>query len=198
MLEKIKKEYESCNKCSNCINNKKVFGCGNPNAEIMIVGDGPGKADSESGVPFSGPDGELLNKMLSAIGLKREELFFTNTIACLTNEKDRLPSFEETQNCAKRLNSEIIAVKPNIILMIGSISLKHFFGRQSKVAESHGHWFMDLNPPYARYFSLYAPTWVLHATTPGELLSKKRIIWEDLKKFSSELEVANFKIKEDK
>jgi len=196
MMETLKKKYELCNKCEYCINSCKVFGHGNPKADIMVIGEGPGRTECETGVLFTGPAGQLLDKILAAINLKREELYFTNIVACRTNEKNRTPSWIETQNCAERLNEEMNIIKPNIILMLGSPSLKRFFGRSSKVSESHGRWFMDFKPPYARFFSLFHPSWALHSSTADEMKAKKRTIWNDIKKFKDELDITNFNLKE--
>ena len=194
-MKTIKEQYNECTKCDNCINKQKVFGYGNPNADIMIIGDSPGVEDYDSGVPFSGQSGELLDKALSSIGLDKNDLYYTNTIICRTNEKDRTPAREEVSNCADRLDKEISIVKPNVILMVGSQSLKRFFGDDTRVTDSHGRWFLDFRPPYARYFSIMHPSWALHATTEGESTAKKRVIWEDIKVFRDSLETANFTLK---
>ena len=195
MLTKLKEKYSSCDKCTACMNKNKLFGYGNPNADIMIVGEGPGGVEIESGIPFSGPAGQLLDKILASIDIKREDLYFTNTVLCRTNEKNRTPSWDEMQNCADRLDEEINIVKPNVILMVGSPSLKRFFGKDSKVTECHGRWFLDFRPPYARYFSIMHPSWILHASTPGEETAKKRTMWQDIKSFSEDLVVANFELR---
>ena len=197
MLKNLKKEYEACNKCGKCMNSQKVFGSDNPDADIMIVGEGPGEVEVETGVPFTGPAGQLLDKILGAVDIKRESLYYTNTILCRTNEKNRTPSWEEIQNCAERLDKEINIVKPNIIIMVGSPSLKRFFGRDSRVTECHGRWFTDFRPPYARFFCIYHPSWALHSSTPGELKAKKRILWEDIKVFRDTLDITNFTLKRD-
>jgi len=196
-LDNFKEKYKDCNKCTKCMNHFKVFGHGNPNADIMIVGEGPGGADVETGIPFSDKAGQLLDNIIKSIGLKKEELYYTNVVICRTNEKDRTPSWEENQNCAERLTEEINLVRPNIILMVGSPSFKRFFGRDSKVSQGHGHWFIDFKPPYARFFSIMHPSWALHSSTPDELKAKKRVLWDDIKTFRNNLQVTNFSIKED-
>ena len=195
MLKKLNEKYKSCDKCDKCMNKCKVFGHGNPDADIMIVGEGPGGEELESGVPFNGHAGQFLNKILASIDIKREDLYFSNTILCRTNEKNRTPSWDEMQNCADRLDEEINIVRPNVILMVGSPSLKRFFGKDSKVTDSHGRWFLDFRPPYARYFSVMHPSWILHSSTPGEEAAKKRTMWEDMKIFKEDLEVANFELR---
>lgn len=193
-LKSLKEKYNDCNKCKHCINSCKVFGCGNPTADIMIVGEGPGEIECETGIPFTGPAGQLLDNILTAINFKREELYFTNVVLCRTNEKNRTPSWGEIQNCAERLDEEINEVKPNIILMVGSPSLKRFFGRDSRVTKTHGSWFMDFKPPFVRYFSLLHPSWILHSNTEDEMKAKKRTMWEDIKALKEDLEVTNFSL----
>jgi len=176
------------------MNKEKVFGYGNPDADIMIVGEGPGGEEVENGIPFTGPAGKLLDKILSAIEIEREDLYFSNTVLCRTNEKNRTPSWDEMQNCADRLDEEINIVRPNIVLMVGSPSLKRFFGKDSRVTDSHGRWFLDFRPPYARYFSIMHPSWILHSSTEGEQSAKKRTMWQDMKKFAADIEITNFKL----
>ena len=194
-VQNLKEKYNKCNKCDKCMNDCKVFGYGNTNADIMVIGEGPGGEEVESGIPFVGQAGQLLDKILASVNIKREDVYFSNTILCRTNEKNRTPSWDETQNCADRLDEEINLVKPNVILMVGSPSLKRFFGKNSKVTECHGRWFLDFKPPYVRYFSIMHPSWALHSSTEGELSAKKRTLWEDIKIFKSDLEVTNFTLK---
>jgi len=193
-VNKIKEKYDTCSKCSTCMNNYKIYGHGNINADIMVIGEGPGEMECETGIPFTGPAGQLLDKILAAIDLKREDLYYTNVVLCRTNEKNRTPSWSEIENCSERLNEEINEVKPNVILMIGSQSLKRFFGKNSKVTQCHGQWFMDLEPPYARYFSLYHPAWILNSNTEDEMKAKKKTMWTDVLVLAEDLEISNFTI----
>lgn len=197
MTQKMKK-YESCNVCKLCTHTCKVYGHGNPKADIMVIGEGPGSVECETGIPFTGPAGKLLDEMLAAIDIKRDELYFTNIILCKTNDKNRAPSWEESQNCAARLNEEIEAVSPNIILMVGSKCLQRFFGENSKLKECHGHWFMDFKPPFARFFSVHHMNWVLFSNTEEEKQTKKNEIWKDARRFALDLNITNFRLKEKK
>ena len=198
MLESLKKKYEGCNVCKLCLHTCKVYGYGNPNTDIMVVGEGPGRVECETGIPFTGPAGKLMDEIFSAIGLAREKLYFTNVVICRTNEKNRTPSWSEIQNCALRLDEEINIVKPSVIVMLGSPSLQRFFGKDSKVSITHGQWFMDLKPPFAKYFSLMHPSWVLHSNTEEELMAKKKTMWQDVKVLRRDLEILNFSFKEKK
>lgn len=192
------KKYSACNVCKYCTHSCKVYGHGNPKAEIMIVGEGPGKMECETGIPFTGPAGKLMDEMLSAIGLKRDELYFTNIILCKTNEKNRSPSWDEIQNCAGRLDEEIEAVNPNVIIMAGSKSLQRFFGENTKLSDCRGHWFLDFKPPFARFFSIHHMNWALCSNTEEEMQAKKNEMWKDARILKRDLEVANFRIKETK
>ena len=194
-ITNFKNKFNSCSTCDKCSTTTKVFGNGNLNAEIMIIGESPGRDEIESQDPLAGPHGEMLNKALGAVGIKKENLYYTNTILCKTNDKNRAPSWEEIQNCSIRLEEEINIVKPNIILLIGSSSLKRFFGKTSTISENHGRWFMDFKPPYSRFFSIFHPSWVLNAVSEGELKEKKKVIWNDIKTFRKEMEIVNFTLR---
>ena len=176
------------------MNDCKIYGHGNIDADIMVIGEGPGKVECETEIPFTGPAGQLLDKILAAIQLKREDLYYTNIVLCRTNEKNRIPTWNEIQNCSERLDEEVNEVHPNVIILVGSPSLKRFFGQNSKVTESHGQWFMDLKPPYARFFSLLHPSWILHSNTEAEMKAKKSTMWTDIQILSEDLEVANFEL----
>ncbi len=195
MLDAIFAKYGNCNKCNNCISSCKVFGSGNPNAKIMVVGEGPGATEVETKIPFTGASGKLLDEAFRSVGIAREDIYVTNAILCRTNEKNRTPSWEESQNCAVRLDEEMNIVKPNVIVMAGSVSLQRFLGEGALVGESHGSWFMDFKPPYARLFSIRHPAWVLYSNTKEEQEAKMTELKEDMETFKRELSVANFNLK---
>jgi DNA polymerase len=98
-----------------------VKGVGNPKADIMFVGQNPGKDEDEANQPFAGASEKWLNRIIKAIGHKREEVYITNLVKCLTPE-NRLPSDEEIENCIPYLFKEIIEVNPKIIIPLGAVS----------------------------------------------------------------------------
>jgi len=189
--KKLIDQYKGCTLCPNCQNQLKVYGSGNLKAEIAVVGEGPGKDEVAEGAPFVGAAGQLLNKILAAIDLKREDLYFTNAVLCRTDDKNRTPTKTEYTNCRKRLFDELYIVKPHITLLVGSIALKTVMGDDYAIMKSHGQWFTGLSMPCYFYFAILHPAWILHSSTEGETRARKKTMWEDIKEFKSGIEVLN-------
>lgn len=181
--KQIVEKYKDCKKCENSLNDTKIFGQGNLSAKIAVVGEGPGKDEVAELTPFVGAAGQLLDKILSAIDLKREDLFFTNAVLCRTAENNRKPTKQECLNCKQRLFEELSIVKPRFTLLVGATALETILGKEYKISETHGQWFTWLTAPCYFYFSIYHPAWILHSVTEGEKKLKKRTMWEDVKKF---------------
>jgi uracil-DNA glycosylase len=186
--EEIKEKYSGCVICSNVQNGKKVFGSGNLSARVAVVGEGPGKDEVAQLTPFVGPAGKLLNKILLAVGLKRDDIFFTNAILCRTDEKNRTPTRQECLNCRNRLFEELSLVKPRYTLLVGLPALQTIFGNDYKIGEAHGQWHTMLSDPCMLFFSLYHPAWILHSVNEGEEKARKKVMWDDIRKFKTEME----------
>lgn len=187
LLGELKNKYEACTKCCNCQHQVKVFGAGNPSAKIVIVGEGPGQEEVAKLTPFIGPAGQLLELILSKVGLKREDLYFTNTILCRTGSNNRTPTKAEYTNCKTRLFEELSILKPRYVLMTGSTALKTIFGDQYKIMDCHGKWFTHLSYPCFFYYSILHPAWILHSTSDTESKAKKQTMWNDVRKWMKEL-----------
>jgi DNA polymerase len=183
--KQILEKYKDCKLCSNCQNSTKVFGCGNLSAKIAIVGEGPGKDEVSKLIPFVGPAGQLLDKILASIHLRREDLYFTNAVLCRTDDKNRAPTKKECTNCRSRLFEELLLIKPRYTLLVGGTALKTVMGDDYAVMKTHGQWFTNLESPCYFYFSLLHPAWILHSATEGETKLKKKTMWEDIKEFKS-------------
>ncbi len=123
-----------------------VFGEGNPDADIMIVGQGPGVEEDRIGRPFVGPAGEMLERALEEIGLKREEVWITNIIKCRATRLqggrvvDRAPYVKEKKACRPILNAEIEIVQPNVIVCLGAEAAKELIDKDFKITEERGKW----------------------------------------------------------
>ena len=118
---------EACRMCGiGSTRTKSVFGEGNPCAEVMCVGEGPGETEDRLGRPFGGRSGELLDKMLAAIGLAREDVYICNTVKCrptLDNGHrlaNRAPTPDEMKNCRPYLDAQIEIIRPRVILALGA------------------------------------------------------------------------------
>ncbi|EKE19414.1 MAG: Phage SPO1 DNA polymerase-related protein [uncultured bacterium] len=126
-----------CSKCTfRCGASKVVFGDGNPEAEIMFIGEAPGKKEGETGLPFMGSSGRILDKMLESIKLKREDIYITNICKCrLPENRDPLP--EEIHECWPWLEKQIKIIDPKIIITLGRYALNCFLS-EAKISEVHG------------------------------------------------------------
>ena len=136
-LEKLNLEISQCTQCSlraGC--QRVVFGAGNPEAEIMFIGEAPGKKEDKLGVPFMGSTGRILDKMLEGIKIKREDVYLTNICKCRPPEnRDPLP--EEINACSYWLEKQIQIINPIIIVTLGRYALNYFLP-DTKISHVHG------------------------------------------------------------
>lgn len=115
---------------------RAVFGNGNPHAEIVFIGEAPGKKEDETGVPFVGAAGKFLGEMLESITMKREDIYITNIVKYRPPEnRDPLP--EEKEACKDWLHEELNTIAPRLIVFLGRHSMNHFFP-ELKISDAHG------------------------------------------------------------
>ena len=183
-LAALLKQVDACRRCQiGSTRTKVVCGVGNPASRLMIVGEGPGENEDQQGEPFVGRAGELLTKMLAAIGLRREDVFITNTIKCraTTLEGGRLanraPSPEEMSNCREYLDRELSIVKPRVILALGAPAAKSFLGRDFSITRQRGIWYAG--PNGTDLIVTFHPAYILRQTG-GEINAVKKLVWSDL------------------
>lgn len=164
---------EACLKCSRCPlragAKQVVFGRGNPSAEIMFVGEAPGKQEDEIGQPFVGAAGDLLDRIFSAAGINREEVFVTNVAKCRP-PANRFPRPDEVAACRPYLEAQIKLVDPLIIVCLGALATKTLINPEAKITRIRGQWF-------EKHGRRILPTF-----HPAALLrdpAKKRPVWED-------------------
>ncbi len=136
-LERLNKKMSACNNCAlreNC--SSVVFGDGNPEAEIMFIGEAPGKKEDELGIPFVGSTGRILDKRLASIRIEREDVYLTNICKCRPPEnRDPLP--EEVAQCRPWLEKQIAIIQPKIVVTLGKYALNSFMPN-AKISEVHG------------------------------------------------------------
>lgn len=135
---------KKCLNCRNCnlyqTRTKVVFGRGNQNADIMFIGEAPGYYEDQQGLPFVGPAGQLLDKMLAAIGLDREKVYIANIIKCRPpNNRDPHP--EEQKACINYLRNQYLLIQPKIIVCLGRISAKMIIATDFKITKQRGIWY---------------------------------------------------------
>ncbi len=152
---------------------QKVPGVGNQQADLMIIGEGPGMEEDRRGEPFVGRSGQLLDKMLAAIGLQRDQVYITNIVKCRPPD-NRDPKPAEAQACRGYLQAQIDLVAPKVILSVGRISAQNLLGLQQPVGKliQQQHVLPDTSIPLK---VSYHPAYLLR--TP----SAKAIAWNDLK-----------------
>ncbi len=170
--EELEKSIEGCNKCKLCKTRKNiVFGVGNKNADIMLIGEGPGADEDEQGKPFVGKAGKLMDKAFIGLKIKREELYIANIVKCRPPQ-NRNPEQDEAKACIDYLRNQVILVKPKIIVLLGSVALKNILGDEYSITKSRGTW-IEKNG------IMYMPTWHPAALLRDE--TKKIDFWNDLK-----------------
>ena len=150
--QRLSSLYEQWKDCEECTlhegRNTVVFGAGHPNADVMVIGEAPGEKEDRKGWPFIGDSGELLQSMISGVGLVWEDLYVTNVVACRP-PKNRDPTSKEKVACSGRLHEIIYIVDPLIIVTIGKYALNALVGGRSKGIESNqGKLFSSPSPHY--------------------------------------------------
>jgi uracil-DNA glycosylase family 4 len=186
---------DRCRKCAiGATRRNAVYGEGDPCARLMVVGEGPGETEDKLGRPFVGRAGELLDKMLLAIGLPRESVFICNTVKCRptldtgTRLANRPPTPDEMSNCRPYLDEQIEIIRPEVILTLGAPAAKSFMGERFSITKQRGQWFEG--PLGVPVIASFHPAYVLRQTG-GAMNEVKRLVWEDLKQVRDRLEAAS-------
>lgn len=143
-LETLQKEYHNCQRCPALVKSrtKVVFGTGNPQAQVLFIGEAPGANEDKEGIPFCGASGKILEQLLASIDLDRKDVFISNTILCRP-ENNRNPATEEVQNCSDRLDQLIKIIHPKVIVTIGNFATQRILGKTG-VTSIHGKIFTTL------------------------------------------------------
>lgn len=175
-LSGIRAEIGHCCKlCEGCT--QAVFGEGNPAARLMFVGEAPGADEDLQGRPFVGAAGKLLDKIIEAMGLKREDVYITNVVKCRP-PGNRKPEKEEIEACEGFLFREIAVVKPRIIVTLGATPLFSLLRIKDGITRVRGNWYEYQNIPVMPTFH---PAYLLRSP------EKKREVWEDMKQVMAKL-----------
>lgn len=140
--EILKNQCLNCNKCGLCeTRTNVVFGEGNPQAEVMFIGEGPGEQEDLQGKPFVGRSGKLLDSMLESIGLRRSEnIYIANIVKCRP-PKNRDPLPEEQEMCIDWLRNQTALLKPKIIVAVGRIAAQKIIDENIKITKDHGKFY---------------------------------------------------------
>lgn len=139
-LAALAAEAAACRSCKLCEKRRSVvFGTGAANADLMFVGEGPGAEEDAQGLPFVGPAGQLLDRIIGAIGLKREEVYITNTVKCRP-PRNRDPEPDEVAACRRFLDRQIDLVEPKVIVALGRVAGQLLLGTDASLARMRGAW----------------------------------------------------------
>jgi uracil-DNA glycosylase family 4 len=183
---------EACRRCAiGSTRTNSVYGEGDPCAALMVIGEGPGETEDKLGRPFVGRAGELLDKMLGAIDLAREDVFICNTVKCRPTLDDgrrlrnRAPDPQEMKNCRPYLDLQIDIIRPRVILALGAPAAKSFMGEKFSISRQRGQWFEG--PSEIPTIATFHPAYILRQTG-GELNAMKRLVFADLKAVRAKLD----------
>lgn len=149
-LKIIREDLGDCTRCKLHKQGRKqiVFGVGNPKAELMFVGEGPGADEDAQGEPFVGRAGQLLNNMIKAMGLRREDVYIANVVKCRP-PGNRTPERDECETCSPFLMRQIAVIKPKVVVALGAVAAKNLLAINASMSELRGR-FYDFTPAGTR------------------------------------------------
>jgi len=181
-LQLIREDLGDCTRCKLHKQGRKqiVFGVGNPRAELMFVGEGPGADEDAQGEPFVGRAGQLLNNMIKAMGLRREEVYIANVVKCRP-PGNRTPERDECETCSPFLMRQIAVIKPKVVVALGAVSARNLLAINAPMSELRGRFYdflpagsRDASWPGARLAVTYHPAFLLRDPR------QKGEAWKDL------------------
>ena len=169
-----------CVKCQHLVSSRTnvVFGVGNVNAELMFVGEAPGADEDRQGEPFVGAAGQLLTKMIQAMGLTRDSVYIANILKCRPDTPgqaygNRKPAPEEMQTCISWLHEQIDIIRPKVLVGLGATAIEGLLGKTAGIMRLRGQWHTYRDIPL---MPTYHPAFLLR----NQAISEKRKVWEDL------------------
>lgn len=189
-LEDLARQVAVCTKCDLAkTRTNTVFASGDPHSPLMLVGEGPGENEDATGLPFVGRAGKLLDDILKAVDLSRDQVYLTNTVKCRAaveeggRMRNRQPKTTEIRACNPYLQGQMEAVKPEIILCLGGPAAKTLIDKDFRITKDRGKWY-DLDNG-ARAMATFHPAYVLRQR--GEDLDNtKRLVWKDIQAVHAE------------
>jgi uracil-DNA glycosylase len=188
LLAPIRERVRVCTKCAHlaCSRTQTVFGVGNPDAELMFIGEAPGVDEDRQGEPFVGRAGQLLTRIIETMGLIREEVYIANILKCRPDTPrgsfgNRPPTPLEMQTCRPYLVEQIDIIQPKVLVALGAVAVEGLLGTRATMRELRGRWHSYNGTPL---MITYHPAYLLRNQTPSE----KRKVWEDMLQVLERLE----------
>jgi DNA polymerase len=190
-LRIIREDLGDCTRCRLHKQGRKqiVFGVGNPHTDLMFIGEAPGADEDQQGEPFVGRAGQLLNNMIKAMGISREQVYIANIIKCRP-PNNRTPERDECETCSPFLMRQVAAIKPRVIVALGAVAAKTLLAVNESMANLRGRWYefrptgVSLNDPDwtgAKLAVTYHPAFLLRDPR------QKKEAWKDLQMVMKEL-----------
>jgi len=177
-LESIRAEIGDCQRCKLAPKRTNiVFGSGNPNAELVFVGEAPGSDEDQQGLPFVGRAGQLLTKIIESINLKREDVYICNVLKCRPPE-NRNPEPDEVASCNPFLKKQLATIRPKVVCCLGTFAAQTVLQTVAPISKLRGKFF-DIDG--MRIIATFHPAYLLRSP------DKKREVWEDMKQIRAEL-----------
>ena len=176
----LREQVLACVKCPHLVAARKtvVFGVGNPEADLMFVGEAPGADEDEQGEPFVGKAGQLLTRIIETMGLSRSQVYIGNILKCRPDTPgqsagNRKPTSEEMQTCLPWLHQQIDLIRPRVLVALGATAVEGLLGKTVGITKLRGHWQTYRGIPL---MPTYHPAYLLR----NQALSEKRKVWEDM------------------
>jgi DNA polymerase len=188
LLASVRERVRVCTKCAHlaCSRTQTVFGVGNPDAELMFIGEAPGVDEDRQGEPFVGRAGQLLTRIIETMGLIREEVYIANILKCRPDMPagsfgNRAPTPAEMQTCRPYLVEQINIIQPKVLVALGAVAVEGLLGTRATMRELRGRWHSYNGTPL---MITYHPAYLLRNQAPSE----KRKVWEDMLQVLERLE----------
>ena len=192
-LAELARQVSVCTRCDLALNRTNtVFGTGDPDSPLMLVGEGPGENEDATGLPFVGRAGKLLDDILKAVDLTRDDVYLTNVVKCRAAQeeggrmKNRPPRAGEINACGIYLEGQREAIKPEIILCLGGPAAKAIIDKDFKITKDRGKWYEVAG---ARAMATFHPAYVLRQRDE-DLIRAKRAVWKDVQAVYAEYQKA--------
>lgn len=180
LLAELRSQVVICQKCEHLarFRHQVVFGVGNPDAELMFVGEAPGAEEDLRGEPFVGRAGELLTRILETMGFKRDDVYIANILKCRPDipagtPGNRQPTTAEMATCIPYLRQQIELIQPKVMVALGGVAMRGLFGREEPMKNLRGRWHKFGSIPVMATFH---PSYILR----NQSVEEKRKVWEDM------------------
>jgi DNA polymerase len=188
LLAGVRERVGACTKCAHLASSRTqtVFGVGNPDADLMFIGEAPGADEDQQGEPFVGRAGQLLTKILKAMNFEREDVYIANILKCRPDMPagsfgNRPPTPTEMQTCRPYLVEQIDIIQPRVLVALGAVAVEGLLGTRAAMRELRGRWHTYNSIPL---MITYHPAYLLRNQAPSE----KRKVWEDMLQVLERLE----------